>query len=147
MLGKGCVKFQSQARCNPLCDFAGYDIGIWPKRFQSQARCNPLCDMGYAKANLPEYKVSIPSEMQSPLRPQVTGPAASRLSVSIPSEMQSPLRLWKGSADGHVDSLFQSQARCNPLCDSMVRPLKLPHIWVSIPSEMQSPLRPYVMKS
>ncbi len=92
-----------------------------------------------------DNEVSIPSEMQSPLRQRQTSSVQCPITdVSIPSEMQSPLRplgvqrhrpqfqrfnpkrdaipfatTCRVSLELMIPK-FQSQARCNPLCDSAV---------------------------
>ncbi len=183
--------FQSQARCNPLCDdsfphrsIEAHNVSI-PSEMQSPLRraIELRHDCG--------RKVSIPSEMQSPLRPRPHNPALSSDSsfnpkrdaipfatvkvqktsgmpacVSIPSEMQSPLRRQGCRVGTRARWWFQSQARCNPLCDFQImceqghllqcfnpkrdaipfateniRFERRTAIEVSIPSEMQSPLR------
>ncbi len=51
--------FQSQARCNPLCDFLGIGDGWILCMFQSQARCNPLCDHNSPQKSLTFYSFNL----------------------------------------------------------------------------------------
>ncbi len=112
--------FQSQARCNPLCDArTGRGCNVCAE-FQSQARCNPLCDAPVRGPPLLCFCVSIPSEMQSPLR-QLAHLREASLGTSFnPKRDAIPFATISPSNRHRHFHRFQSQARCNPLCDIVI---------------------------
>ncbi len=110
--------FQSQARCNPLCD---PDTQVNPrqraKSFNLKRDAIPFATCGFQSLTATRVRVSISSEMQSPLRLFDRSLGSHHAPGFNLKRDAIPFATGIAVPTSHKVLLFQSQARCNPLCD------------------------------